>query len=455
MKKNIFLYLFLFVLGNIALCAQIVYTPRGSKVNNVSSGTSYSTSELAAQTAIMAQTYPNAILLSSYSNSYNCHGYAWHMSEGGDEVWIDPTPSIYWTDGSYLETTSDDLDFEKIYYVSTNLSVYGDHSAIRSDDEGYFVSKWGSLGLYKHLPLYCPYENTTKELRYFKLNEQYLKGPSHFCSSGVYYVTAVDDALDVSWKVVTRDFQNNSSSTTNYTGASITIPNNAYMSPKCYDISVTVTNAVSPITYSMKATSNEPSPYVGTLYWKSGILSGATGLSGNSAAIEFNNQGAQTVTLTSYVDWAGYEIENPHVDGVSSLDHYVSYSGSTITLNTTDTPVEGRGELEVYITSECNLSSDGIPFYIPYVNLDMNSYSLVVNDAQTEMTITSNRKSRSISNNISRIEVSTVDNINLITQSINNSLIATVDITGLAQGVYYVAIVEGDSTIYYKKLIID
>lgn len=38
---------------------------------------------------------------------YNCHGYAWNVSEGGSKVWIDtPDDDKYWDDCSYLEVTN-------------------------------------------------------------------------------------------------------------------------------------------------------------------------------------------------------------------------------------------------------------------------------------------------------------------------------------------------------------
>ena len=435
-----------------AVSTQTIYTPMGSVVPGISEGRNFSNSILETITAEYRETYPNAILLSSYSNSYNCHGYAWHMSEGGNEVWIDETPSIYWTDSSYVETNFNDVEFEKIYYVPKLYS--GDHSAIKSPVDGYFISKWGALGLYQHAPLYCPYEDTTQELKYYKLSEQQIRGPKHFCSSGFYAVLPQDgDVSTISWKVVTWDAQNRTGVTTTYTGNTLELKNNGYMSPKCHDITATLNFKTGETkTLTMKATSNEPSPNVGTLYWSSGILSGQVGLRGNSGTIEFTNYGSQNVVLTSYVDGAGNETKNPQVDGVSSLDHDVSYSGSTITLTTTDTPAEGRGELEVYIVSECYQQSE-IPFYIPYINIDVNHINMSVNAGQTEMTLSCNSKSRSATG-IGRIEITTTDNITVLSQNVNNTTIAQIDISGLSQGTYYVGIVEGEKT-YYKKLMID
>ena len=46
-------------------------------------GTDYSGPEASQQDDIYIDAFPNAILLQSSSKKYNCHGYAWHVIEGG------------------------------------------------------------------------------------------------------------------------------------------------------------------------------------------------------------------------------------------------------------------------------------------------------------------------------------------------------------------------------------
>ena len=59
--------------------------------------------------------YPNAILLDTSTSTYNCHGFAWSMADGGPLCKIsddDNNLAKFWDDYSYLEST----EYEKIYY---------------------------------------------------------------------------------------------------------------------------------------------------------------------------------------------------------------------------------------------------------------------------------------------------------------------------------------------------
>ncbi|MDE5572408.1 MAG: hypothetical protein K2I94_01440 [Muribaculaceae bacterium] len=110
----------------------------------------------------IAEHYPNAKIVSKGSCRYNCHAYAWYISEGGEMCWINCTEnnienvSKFWTDGTYKETH---LDFaEKIYYPTT------DHSAIAETPVTY-ISKWGDLPLVRHDSNYGPYSKGV--VRYF------------------------------------------------------------------------------------------------------------------------------------------------------------------------------------------------------------------------------------------------------------------------------------------------
>ena len=144
--------------------SQTIYTPFGSEVQ-VSEEIEIMTDEMKESwRQDIATHYPNTVYLGEATSKYNCHAYAWSVSEGGEKYWMnDPTP--YMTDGSYTLTNSADPKATKIYYYNDN--PYELHSAIKSFG-GYFVSKWGSLCLIRHAPNDCPYN--TDNLRYYKLS---------------------------------------------------------------------------------------------------------------------------------------------------------------------------------------------------------------------------------------------------------------------------------------------
>jgi len=107
-------------------------------------------------------TYPNATLVASATRTYNCHAYAWHVSEGGNRVWINqPSQFTYWTDGSYGEVATE-AEATKVSYAS------GDHSAITTTQAGWFVSKWGRAPLMEHAWNDCPYDDS--QLKYYAIS---------------------------------------------------------------------------------------------------------------------------------------------------------------------------------------------------------------------------------------------------------------------------------------------
>lgn len=125
----------------------------------------YSISEMTSQeiaelNSFTIKTYPNATFLSNSSATYNCHSYAWNVSDGGKKYWINESSiSKYWTDDYYSETTEDNA--VKINYYDS------DHSAVVSSVKDMYESKWGSCPLMRHAPNYGPYENMEKR-KYYK-----------------------------------------------------------------------------------------------------------------------------------------------------------------------------------------------------------------------------------------------------------------------------------------------
>lgn len=185
MKK---IYLFLIgVLGFTFLCnAQYVtlYTPNGSPVQTFirSEG---STEWITTTTNEYKAAYGEENVLAPASQRYNCHNYAWHMSEGNTEiVWMNQYDSYgnsnvwkYWTDNSYVETTENNA--EKIFYYN------GDHSAIKSKTiAGKYESKWGSAPLMRHAPTYGPAIYQMNFRRYYTRSLPSLSGPTTVCSTG-------------------------------------------------------------------------------------------------------------------------------------------------------------------------------------------------------------------------------------------------------------------------------
>lgn len=126
---------------------------------------------------------------------FNCHGYAWHISDGGADRWIgygypyDNDPEYgYWQDGSYIEAT-------RTYPGKVNWSS-GDHSAITTEYRDTLISKWNVYPLMKHAWDDSPYG--TSNLKYYKLNFS-ISGSDLVCNSNTTYSLSPTPGGTTNW----------------------------------------------------------------------------------------------------------------------------------------------------------------------------------------------------------------------------------------------------------------
>ena len=162
-----------------------VYTPKGTAVT-ATLRSEYTASQISQITQQTASQWPNATVVVNASNQYNCHTYAWHLTEGNtNKVWITtPEDDKYWNDGSFIRVCLEG-DATKVSYASD------DHSAVRSLQSaplGRYDSKWGNLTVMRHAPDYTPYNSSNRH--YYKGTK--ITGPATICSStsDVVYTTA-------------------------------------------------------------------------------------------------------------------------------------------------------------------------------------------------------------------------------------------------------------------------
>ena len=171
--KKVYLFLLLSIIF-IRLQGQGVTrnTPTGVSVHAEEFTETYSDEEIAAanvwwQDSIIRADW-NAEIVAPSSSIYNCHGFAWHISDGGDTVRIphDYDVSKYYTENGGQVATYKRVDnpakFKKVYYNGAS------HSAIVDPyNSAMVISKWGSGPLVRHLPADSPYDNYT--LEYYEL----------------------------------------------------------------------------------------------------------------------------------------------------------------------------------------------------------------------------------------------------------------------------------------------
>ena len=162
MKKIIFALIINFVCLNFSFGQSDdvqmydIYTPLGSSVKT------YLMYEAATSTReyyddYYSSRYPNAEMIIVYdglssTRKFNCHGYAWLRVEQGIDRWIGydwsdmgTYPDVYITDGSYTQVSSETFP-GKVFWDRP----YGDHTAITTEEPGWFISKWNQFPLFRH-----------------------------------------------------------------------------------------------------------------------------------------------------------------------------------------------------------------------------------------------------------------------------------------------------------------
>lgn len=147
----------------IKICDAQVNTPNGVAVPSSAlfvyeNAGFYTNAQLQAdQNAIQNGIYgPSCVILANYSRQYNCHGYAWHVSTGGNQIGINQptyggvTPYVAGVNPSYVQGNySGSQGKMRVRYS-------GDHSAVTTYDAGKFISKFGPGPLVKHNPTDVP-----------------------------------------------------------------------------------------------------------------------------------------------------------------------------------------------------------------------------------------------------------------------------------------------------------
>jgi len=159
--KKIFLLLILAIAIKITLGQDtIIKTPTGVSVPAEIETVVYSEGQVAYaynfwENKIADSSWNATIIeLNTLSAQYNCHGYAWHVSDGGNKVRIEGGPGPYIEDenASYIQTSST-KNLRKVYYNG------GGHSAITTETSGIVISKWGWGPLVRHAVNDCPYRD--------------------------------------------------------------------------------------------------------------------------------------------------------------------------------------------------------------------------------------------------------------------------------------------------------
>jgi hypothetical protein len=181
MKTKIIIIL-LFLSINSFAQYPVVKTPRGTDVTaSIFTGTDITDSMKIILKNYWLSFYSNKIsYVGEATKKYNCHAYAWHITEGGDTVWIysdNYNDDKYWNDTSYIEVYDHEPDLKVSYggpcwyysYEFNEFADWCDHSAVTTSQTNTFTSKWGEVCLFEHDLDNCPYD--PQDLHYYKLSD--------------------------------------------------------------------------------------------------------------------------------------------------------------------------------------------------------------------------------------------------------------------------------------------
>jgi len=235
MKKPILLFIAItFVFHGLTFAQQnillelkdgpIVYTCRGGAI-----ATKFPTRELNAQelAGIDYEFFdPNGYyyhlgitpsdIVGNYTAYYNCHAYAFHLTEGNIiYAWIlaganTENLSKYWDSSVGCFEASTEAEAVKIHYYA------GDHSAVKSSVAGKYESKFGQWYVIRHDPEQVPYINATYH-HYYK-RTPIINGLSPVCYNGSSFTLDNPPSGTIFWTV-----SNTSLFTVNSTGNPVTV----------------------------------------------------------------------------------------------------------------------------------------------------------------------------------------------------------------------------------------
>jgi len=372
------------------------------------------------------------------TRTYNCHGYAWHVSEGGDNVWIStPNDDKYWTEGTYdasYKEISSQTD-AKVAFAET-----ADHSAIKTSSANMFISKWGQAPKFEHDINDCPYEPKTN-LKYYTLDPKMTGSTSNLCYN------------------VTRDFNTN---ITNMPDGTLTWTkgNNLSIIGEDDEPEFTVKGGSSFGWSYVKLQINTPSGFT----WES-TKSFWTGLFNQTWVSGWPSVCPNiTYTYTALVP-GGHDPSYSYSWTYPYGWIYISQDENEIDLRTTSTPIGGT--VRVSITNECGSSNySGITvypgscyyYYMMYPNPASEEVTISIVKPETiifeDIEISDVEVTKDISTDQDTYTIRIFNNMGILELSATRSGTSfNIPLPNLRDGTYVVEVSDGKNS-YREQLII-
>ena len=147
---------------------------------------------------LVADLYPDAILLAPATKLYNCHSYAWYENGTTNTCWID-NPIDFYSTGGYKEVSDPQVGDIICYINADGVNI---HSGVVVELDPtkvglssiIVISKWGANALYKHAANYCYYYDYECEYITYYQRDGYVY--NHIHEFGFRYEQVYEEVAD-------------------------------------------------------------------------------------------------------------------------------------------------------------------------------------------------------------------------------------------------------------------
>ena len=251
---------------------------------------------------------------------YHTHHGTAKDSEGGKAELVNGSNSA--TAGDYMTDTPADPCEWNIFgeYIGTGTDANGDFYNPDPKNlmsyNGYYRHKFSAEQIAKMRSIISQREEVSPTI-----HQKQIIGPKHFSNSGTYSLSVLNADESVRWEVTA--YSENGSTKTTYTTSTLTLSSTQ---PTYYSIVASITSPAGTKSVTTHATCNEPSPYIGSLYWETNqgqySITDATNyggtlyVSGNiNLSLEYRDKAGNTSDALSGVDFMCTTASNRLVRG--------------------------------------------------------------------------------------------------------------------------------------------
>ena len=181
---------------------------------------------------------PSNIVSRSIPESFSCG-----TIETDPPAWYFNTPRVF--------------NNNSIYTLNIYIHVIRSSSGVGFNN-GYYRHKFSAEQIAKMRSIISQREEVSPTI-----HQKQIIGPKHFSNNGTYSLSVLNADESVRWEVTA--YSENGSTKTTYTTSTLTLSSTQ---PTYYSIVASITSPAGTKSVTTHATCNEPSPYIGSLYWE-------------------------------------------------------------------------------------------------------------------------------------------------------------------------------------------